>query len=469
MDSLAIKRLSAIEEVAHEFIALFQMREQAIAKCTSSGAVSPNFFCQKDEKPGFLSDLLGCCHSMGIESLSDYVKPELTPNRQLPIRDFAMGISTLGNNDLLKLKELYGNMESCQGKGEASFPPEFGMISKYFATAEKANNDSAEAGRLILMLSSISDEMIKLKADFKEYTPKTVDKFQETYLIAKENSLSGKSLLDSDRSRKAIEYMLANLHTKVLSMVELKKMVSRLKRQKREFLKLIISFNQTVREQTGDQISNAIRNLNTWLDWEILVADDKQAEMAIASEDFAKQLSGFKRDLQQYVNIIEDLSNRIKYCVQRKEVIGGYFYDVLQDVDVFIKRVMEARIYIDPSLKVDLRRLSYLVTQTERIYKVQLDREADEMSKFPEVIRKRVEYFSQEIPEVLCRGNAKEVKYMTLSVNASYINIEKSLRFVFSKMGRDDLVDQVCRVIRKRYTEIVKNATTLVRVESQAS
>ena len=99
----------------------------------------------------------------------------------------------------------------------------------------------------------------------------------------------------------------------------------------------------------------------------------------------------------------------------------------------------------------------------EANFRNDIEKEDREYAAFPEIIRRRIKYFGTEIPRVLCRGNAKEVKYMTIAVNFSYKNIEHSIRSSISASVDEDKFQSLCALIKKKYTEVVHNATQMIK------
>lgn len=467
MTVMDLRATSPLQLIAEEFITKFKEQENYLKSCQKTDSVRSSYFIEKKGESGFLDDLLDCLEEQGFSTIKSFVKPELNEKHRLPIGDFTKGISTLGENLLLKLKDFHKKMESYQEAGEGSFPPEYAKISSYFETAEKASNESAEAGRLILILSTISESMYSIKKTFQEYTPKTVVYFQDVFEKIKRGQVNGQDVLNLDRIKKTIDYMLKNLKSELLDLNELHKMVDRLKRQKREVIKILISFADQFKLVCNDKISRAMRNLSAWFDWECMVKEDEEAARVIEVEEFARSLSAFKKDLPEHVECMFSLSDNIQDSLQRKEKVGRFFYEKLVEMEVLTQTILESNIFIVPNLKVSLKRMHYQVKNTREIFSRYLEIEHKELEDLPQMIRKKINYISHEIPEVLCRGNPAEVKYMTLAVTASYKNIEDNLREALTVLGLEKELNPICKLIRHRYTEIVKSATQLVKFEEK--
>lgn len=459
----ANKHPSILEAYAIEFGEKFQEQLDDLKKSCQSNSVSASFFCKNGDSRGFLADLIDCFKENGISGMSSYVKPELTQSRTLPIENFLHGIASLSKDKLQTLKNFYQKMEGSKNGESGYFPPEYRKISSYFSSQNKANNDSAEAGRLVLTLSSLGGAMLDMKRLFETYVPLTIGKIQNVYQAALKE-INQTLISQTDDVRTVIDLLLNKFKDISLPLAELQRSIAKLNKQKREFLQFLIFHSKKIGEKTGDKLNQAKRHITTWRDWEVIMKSDKNAEKSIENQLFSKALSEFKQDLNQKMQLLLSWVKKIQSSIHNKENICSYFYQVICEIEESITKSFDNKIFIEPGLRIGLKKILYLIKNIKNQFSSLLYKEEKELQQFPEKVQQRLSYFSREVPEVLLRSNPAEVKYMTLAINASYRNVENNLRALMGK--DDDQTEKLSKTIRSKYTEIVKNATILVRMHS---
>jgi hypothetical protein len=447
-----------LDAVAIEFKEKFDENLDTIKKLCKSNKASSSFFTGEN---GFLADLISCFRQQGIPQFQANVKPELTQNRELPLTEFLNVIIELPKDKLKVLKSFHSNIsdESHQKQG---FPPEYSKIADYFSSQNRSSNESAEAGRLILTLSSIGDMVLELKGLFEEYTPRTIGHIQKVLKKATAK-MTNSMLTQTDDIRRTIRKMIKNFSGQDLQLIELKRCVSMLKVQKREFAKLVIVASTMLDKSHGDKIFQSQRNIRTWIEWEELVNEDPQAASQIENQGFAKCLSSFKNELNDYVSNLQNWSVRVQHSIQAKEAISPLFINVLSNVDQLVQSAFTSKMHIEPSMRLTLKKLQSCIQGMRASFKTNISRAENELKKFPEPVAKRLSYLNSEIPKVLMRSNPNEVKMMTVVINASYKNVEQSIKSM--KLGKPSTeIKQMANDVHHYYTTIVKNATKLIKV-----
>ena len=459
-DVLSAQAPTYLDAIACEFKDRFDERISTLKKLCKSNKASSSFFVSKDGNNGFLADLIECYKQQGLSQFISKVKPELTIERELPLKDFFDVIIELPKDKLRILKDFHRNIT--KEKAGDGFPPEYHQIAKYFNSQNRSSNDSAEAGRLVLTLSSIGDAVIELKEVFEEYTPKTIGVIQGVLKKAT-TKMTNSLLLQSDQVRQTINKMLNGFKKEQLQLIELKRCVSILKVQKREFARLAIIASSILGKDNGDKIFQAQRNIETWIEWEELVKEDANAAGQIQNPTFAKCLSSFKNELNDYVDNLQNWSKRVQQSINAKDAISPLFIDLLSNVDTLITKAFFNKTHVEPSMRINLKKLQASIQGMKASFRPNLNKTEQAMKSLPRPIAERLEYLNTEIPRVLLRSNPNEVKMMTIVINASYKNVENSLKEL--RLGKpSDEIKRMTEDIHNRYTSIVKNATKLIKV-----
>jgi len=274
-------------------------------------------------------------------------------------------------------------------------------------------------------------------------------------------------LLQSDQVRQTINKMLKGFKKEDLELIELKRCVSILKVQKREFARLAIIASSILGKENGDKIFQAQRNIETWIEWEELVKVDRTAADQIQNPSFAKCLSSFKSELNDYVDNLQNWSKRIQQSINAKDAVSPLFIELLSNVDTLITRAFFNKTHVEPSMRMNLKKLQASIQGMKASFRPNLSKTEQAMKNLPEAIAERIKYLNTEIPRVLLRSNPKEVKMMTIVINASYKNVEKSIKQLHLGKSSDE-IKRMTDDIHARYTTIVKNATKLIKVSPVA-
>ncbi|MBF0198397.1 MAG: hypothetical protein HQL32_11830 [Planctomycetes bacterium] len=455
---------SYIEFVCQEFAENIDEQVAELHSNCKGAPVSPSYFNGKGGKNGFLGDLLECLNDQGLGAISRGMNPKLQDDSTLPIKDFLIGMSTLSITQLKNLSQFYMKMGGDK-MNEDRFPPECQKIAGYFSSHSKATNDSAEAGRLILILSDFARAVVKIKKTIEDYLPKTTGYIDFVCARMQQDNVKSTALTITDQVRKAVDFLVGHFKDYSFPLSEIKKILVRLKRQKRELLKVIIEKSGDFMSNSNQQIVSAGRMIWTWMDWEVLCQSDSTANDAIKDDVFAKKLSQFKMNLTLNLTVLNMLTNELIANVFAKQRISPYFFSIVSEAEERVSQALSSKIYIDPNIRMTLKKLIINIKNLKGPLMKGLERDQKEFASLPDIIRKRIQYFSIEIPKVLCRGDAKEVKYMTIAVNHSYKNIEASLRRSISDQVEQTKIESLCNLIKKRYTEVVTHATRMIKLD----
>lgn len=448
-----------LDAMALEFHEKIQEKVTELKKLYRSNKVSASFFCNKDGQEGFLTSLFNCFSDNGIIQFENNHKPELTQERTLPIESYAKTILDLPKDCLRTLKNFHQKISI--NEDQKGFPPEYRKIADYFVQ-DKASNDSAEAGRLILTLSTLGGLALEMKEVFSFYTPKTLGFIQSKLNEANKN-MSKTMLAKTDHIRNTINTMLSNFKTHEIQLAELTQCIEILKSQKREFVKLALLTSMSLGKKSADKVIQAQRNIQTWFDWESLVKEDEKAASQIHNQNFAQSLNNFKLELNQYLEMLHYWIKRIQAAVQSKETISPFYLGILNNLDELINNAFLMKVHIEPEMRKSLKNLQIAIGNLQKTFKHNLIKLERDFKKFPESIQKRLNYLNLEIPKILLRANPKEVKLMTLTINASYKNVRTNLAKEL-KQASPEALDKMTDEIHTYYSKIVQNATKLIKV-----
>lgn len=455
MNQTMVLSSSAVELVAMQFAREFQDKFRLIRQCCDGVPVSKNFFAPSEGKSGFLSDLIACLDDQGFTVFSRKVKAELNDNRTLPVMEFAKAIADLSRHQLDKLALFHTKMESNQGKDEANFPLEYKKIASYFDRANGPNENSAEAGRLVMLLSTISRHVIEMKELFERYMPKTVAVYDTVLCTATSNPLS-KRIVDSlDDAHRAVDYLLKNVTLPDFPLFELNKTVSALKTQKNRFIRFVIVNCQKLKSFSTSVLIAAKRNIKAWCDWErISLSGEKSAE----AEAFEQQLLKFKKEISSDFDAYDSLSQNVQSCLRERQPVSSYFLYMLRDLLVLVEEIVKSGVKMVDELRIKMQKLTCRIKNTTDLHESILVAEKKILEQFPESLQNRLDHLNHELVHVLARGNPKEIKYISLAFQTSYKNIGVSVPKALAESGITKDVEKFCDIYKKRFASIVQSS-----------
>lgn len=456
--------LSGHELVAMQFAAEFEERAVLIRKSCTGRAVSQSYFATTKAGPGFLGDLIECLRDQGFVNFGAFVKPVLSENRTLPIADFARGIADLSRSQLEKLIQFHARMEKEQGSDQGVFPPEYRRIAGYFDRATVATDSSAEAGRLVMMLSTIGRYVLELKDTFARFVPKTVDFYEQVLDASINNPLTNTAVDLLDEVHRAIDILRQNINFANFPLLELTRLHGRLRTQKNRILQFIIIQGGRLKQFSANAINAASRNIKAWRDWEAISKEDKDKPVG---EAFGKSLSSFKGGLQGDFAAYETMADRIILCLKDKLTVSPYFYYMVKDIADLIEHIFSQSMDMDPRLRVQMTKTLYRMRNLLELQERVLMLEHKEVEPFPAILQKRLDYLNQEIAHVLTRGKPKEVKYMSIAFSASYKNIGRSVARVMLEGKQTDDIEKYCLLFRKRFSSIIKSSALILSGKAQ--
>ncbi len=455
---------SLLELVAMEFVKEFKEKVSGIRKSATGNSVNVAYFAPSDGKAGFLADLIECLRDQGFLNLASSVQPVLNPDRTLPILAFAQGMARLSEDQLKRLSRFHDNMEAQREAKDGYFPTEYRHIAGYFAHASTATSDSAEAGRLIMLLSSISREVLELKDTIQRHTPQTVGTYAKILAEVVSSGVTEKIMEKADQARRALDILIEGIRFPNFPLAELNNLISTLRTQKDKFVRAIIVQAGRVAKFAQNKIQEARRNLGAWRDYELMCVEALAEPSSAPAQNigFNQHYEWFKKDLHRQMDTYEGISDRVDFCVKERAPVSPFFHYVLNDLAVLIESVFETKVAIEDQFRIRLNKMLHRCRNTLKQLERLMTIENKELEQSPPFIQRRLDYLNQEICQVLARGNPKEIKYMGLAFNASYKNIGKSIAAELLKEGQSRDIEKHCNLFRVRFSHILRTATSIM-------
>lgn len=454
-----------MEMLAQQFVDEFSLLADSIKKCNSKRPVNATYFAPEGSG-GFLRDLIECLRQQGFPNLAGYVQPELNKDRSLPLEKFSQGIALLSSDQLKKLQRFHSRMEEHTSKDTGLFPPEYDKITGYFGASTISTQDSAEAGRFIMLLSSIGEYVLEMKNIFKKYEPITVGHYEKVLGETRSASLSSRIMEKVDQARRAIDILLKNISFPDFPLVELQKFIHQIRVQKTKLLQVIIVQARRLKGIAQDKIGESFRNLQAWLEWEKIKTEPESVPAAFG-EAFEKCYFDFKQNLTHDIQTYDVIGERVERCLVKKEFVSLFFFNLMSDMADLFQNILTFKIPIEPGLRVQLQKSHYRLKNSMKLLERMLSIENKTLKLFPESLQQRLGYLNQEVCHVLARGNAHEIKYMSVAFDASYKRLSKTVTAELTKSGRSGEADKYCEIYRKRFTEIIKTAARIVRFRQE--
>lgn len=448
---------------AKELVEKYETTIIQIKKLCKTKPVNPKFFNSNNGGLGFLDAFLQSLGEMGFRSIREIVNPNLESLR-LPLHQFARAIADLDQEDLVRLKKIHFHIENHRSE-HSKFPSEFKNIAKFFENTKLSTNDTLEAGRLILLVSTIADVIFEFKNQLNDFEDVLID-FRDLHIRVHTDTIDFKGLVELDVSRHTIDFLLDNLRDDIIEFSDFEDFKNELKAIKRDFLEVIIRYGKQFEKKFGGKVNSANRQIGAWLEWEKMMQfDEKFMSKHKRNEVFQVILSEFKCDMGSHVQTLEALTTRILNNTRNNKRISSFFIEIIDDIDQLVHGIIKYRLPVDMKMRRRLRELSATISKTRSALKKSLNEENETMELFPEIIKKRLHYFNQEIPTVLSRRNKKEIRFMLFVLNASFRNIENLIKT--SLKGAPTVkTRKICSLLRQRYLEIIYNSLDLLKDSS---
>ncbi len=448
-----------------EFAEHFRRHVSDIQNCVSREKVRSKFFTGTDESAGFLKNLIDCLKGQGYLNLVNEVRPVLSENGSLPVMNFGKGIAQLSQEQLRKLSFFHVQMEQWQSdarSGETGvFPPEYKQISHYFDSSEASTENTAQAGRLIMLISAMARSVHAMKEDFEKYTPITLGRYEKLMNDVISSPLTVKLMEKVDQARRAMDYLLHHIDFKGFPLIELEKFRKELVAQKNRFIQMIIIQANKIKASGAHFVTQASRNLKAWIDWESLQRESEAAP--VPGQAFDRCLEQMKEDIIGHVSGCEGMSDQLERCLRKKESVSPTARYMLEDVLNLVDTIFSMNITMSAPMRVHMQKTAYRLRNTMKLHDRFMMLENKTLEKYPPILEMKLKYLSREICETLSRGNPKEVKYMSIAFNTSHKNIDNSVAKILLSTGRANDVQQCAQIYRKRFAEIVRTAAHLLR------
>lgn len=453
-------RTGFILSESREFLKKVQSIKSEIKLLDRSDIGNHSYFEKSEKSHGFLSDLSSLFKKLNCNQLTELVYSRLDHKGRLPIHSYILGLSRSNFQQLRAISKLQYFMDRPVEEFKEA-PEEIQTMKSYFSGQSKASKDSIVAGRFIIQLSQISQLFIKLKMYFAGFQP-IVQHMQTLTKIFNENTADSHCWNELDEALPVMDEVIQNLTIDEYLPVEAISLKSIFSRCQYQIVHQIIHINTSGKKIPGNHLKTINRNIIAWKIWLSIQENQHDLDPVTNDQQTLKELMAFKTKIQNHLHELDAFLTELNRSLQNQKNISSFFYDVINSFDHLITKTLLFQPHLDLQLKVEMRKIIQKLNLSKMALQKCVEKDARSLQKYPTLIKSRLDYFNQEIPEVMMRGNPREIRFMAMAVNSSYRDISCRLQNSSEDSTTPKDLESACHQVKKKYHEILSNTTALL-------
>jgi hypothetical protein len=341
---------------------------------------------------------------------------------------------------------------------EGSVPAKsFEALYSFFHSSKRSKQERMEAGASILLLSELARELLDVKSLCRGHQVgilEALDKFAQKLETSESDYLSLEGVSEVREKHGAIKRLKGVIASGFEQLWDCGVWLRRLQKCSRQLLRSLTRITVKVFEGLKHCLDFPLHGIEVLMDLEKLKREDQRFANEWTRISFAKANTDLKHLVNERMQEIEQLMELVKVSsAERLKGLSAYLLDLFQRHEKLYRKSSQ----VDLLLNRDMRtRFKMLAAEMSKL-KVKLSRvhhlELQSMEQQPLKLKGQITYFKNQIPEVMLRGNGREVQLMSKTLGYCYRRIPKIL----------DEDRNVAQSAQEMLTEIVVNSTSLVK------
>jgi hypothetical protein len=446
-----------LSELESSSLSFAEAYEKQVKKCDESSAKVCQIFNSKETRQIFFALVSDCFLKLNMLPLAEKAR-EWGGCTRVSFDEISKVLYGLTQTQLESLTILHHDL--VQTDLQAQVPMAYRPLAMFFERSDLSRDERLSGVRFLMDVAVMAQEILELKHTFARYQPQTLGEMELIHEKMADSKLEWSLHALLSRALKAIQIVDGVLQKYIRPLWESGSWMRRLTRFRRDFSKQMVSVSALGLLELKHSSQRLIVALESWFRWEEICLKDENVNVSLASEKFTQTLSILKSAIYKRLTRFEKLTEVLRQAKSEElEGISLYFLLLLSRHEKMYQASLKSAVVMDPSLRQMFKRLSGIIL-TLRIKMSHIYQgDTDKMSGYPKSLQEQMRYFQYQVPEVLLRGHAEELKKLTRVVRHCYNNIGLQ----WKEASVEDL-----KVVRENLTATVTHATSLMRRFQQA-
>jgi hypothetical protein len=400
-----VRRL-AFSEASVSLVDQFSELRQSIEKCAIKIKTNPSYFGKTKSSKGFLADFYKCLDQMGLVGFTEIFKNEDEKISSINLLSYAKAMVDLPIDQLKKISRIHYEIEESNFGAKDGFLGDYKALARYFNQSIQSKEDSAVAGRFIMLFSSMSKKIMEIKELFGEYKGKTIGFIHKLIDRSSECLQNTKRLQLLDDARRITDYLDRELVFKKIEFKELIDFKKLVNSAKERLLMFYVKNANIISRLRSCNLKRITSRLEIYSASQSVNVDEIFKEKEI----FLKEREVFKDKTLNMLSIYDKFTDRMNEKIDKGQYMTPFLTEILLNIENQINDSLFKTELNDVDARTKLKKSLVKVGNIRKLYQNKIRIYEKELTSVSGLVKNQLKYFGKELCEVLLRGNEKEKK-----------------------------------------------------------